>query len=180
MFDLYIINTNFLTTYIFWSHLISFKCSIYFWCDCFYQSFFPLKGWTTKRALHLVSKWLSFVTPNVIKQVDNLHLINYMCEMFTQKQNIATLSSDPKLAIHKINCSFMHILHNFYLNCWNCSHNQTSQKRHQTTRKNNQNWRNIYPILPFKTMAIMASCSFFIHMNVKEFKPKIHLIKFLT
>jgi hypothetical protein len=43
--------------------------------------------------------------------------------------------------------------------------------------KNNQDWRNIY-VLPFKTMAIMASWSFFIHMNVKEFKPKIHLIKF--
>jgi hypothetical protein len=24
----------------------------------------------------------------------------------------------------------------------------------------------------------MVSCFFFIHMNVKEFKPKIHLIKF--
>jgi hypothetical protein len=43
--------------------------------------------------------------------------------------------------------------------------------------KNNQDWGNIY-VLPFKTMAIMASWSFFIHMNIKEFKPKIHLIKF--
>jgi len=44
--------------------------------------------------------------------------------------------------------------------------------------KNNQNRKNIY-VLPFKiTMAIMASCCFFIHMNVKEFKPKIHLINF--
>jgi hypothetical protein len=32
-------------------------------------------------------------------------------------------------------------------------------------------------VLPFKTMAIMASF-IFIHMNVKEFKPKIHLMKF--
>jgi hypothetical protein len=32
-------------------------------------------------------------------------------------------------------------------------------------------------VLPFKTMEIMTSC-FFIHMNVKEFKPKSHLIKF--
>ncbi len=32
--------------------------------------------------------------------------------------------------------------------------------------------------LSFKTMAIIVSCSFFIHMNVKEFKTKIHLIKF--
>jgi hypothetical protein len=31
---------------------------------------------------------------------------------------------------------------------------------------------------PFKTMEIMANCSSFIYMNVKEFKPKIHLIKF--
>jgi len=44
------------------------------------------------------------------------------------------------------------------------------------TKENNQNWRNIYVLL-FNTMAIMASCSFFIHMNVKQFKPKIHLIK---
>jgi hypothetical protein len=32
--------------------------------------------------------------------------------------------------------------------------------------KKNQNWRNIYVSL-FK---IMASCFFFIHINVKEFK----------
>jgi len=44
-------------------------------------------------------------------------------------------------------------------------------------KRNNQNWKNIH-VLPFKTIAIMASCSFFIYMNVKEFKPKIHLIKF--
>jgi hypothetical protein len=42
--------------------------------------------------------------------------------------------------------------------------------------KNSQDWRNIC-VLPFKTMAIMASWSFLIHMNVKEVKPKIHLIK---
>jgi len=29
-------------------------------------------------------------------------------------------------------------------------------------KKNNQHWENIY-ILPFKTMAIMASCFFFFH-----------------
>jgi hypothetical protein len=29
-------------------------------------------------------------------------------------------------------------------------------------------------------MAIMASYYFFIHMNVKEFKPKIHLMNFLS
>jgi hypothetical protein len=33
--------------------------------------------------------------------------------------------------------------------------------------KNSENWRNIY-VLPFR---IMASWSFLIHMNVKEFKP---------
>jgi hypothetical protein len=44
------------------------------------------------------------------------------------------------------------------------------------SQKNSQNWINIY-VLQFKTMPIMSSC-FFIHMNVKEFKPKIHLIKF--
>jgi len=43
--------------------------------------------------------------------------------------------------------------------------------------KNSQDWRNIY-VLPFKTMAIMASYSFFIYMNINEFKPKINLIKF--
>ncbi len=42
--------------------------------------------------------------------------------------------------------------------------------------KNSQDWRNTY-VLPFKTMAIMTSCSFLIHMNVKELKPKINLIK---
>ncbi len=44
-------------------------------------------------------------------------------------------------------------------------------------KEKNQNWKNVY-VLPFKKMAIMASCSFFIYMNVKEFKQKIHLIKF--
>ncbi len=33
-------------------------------------------------------------------------------------------------------------------------------------------------ILPFKSMEIMTSCCFFIHTNVKEFKPRIHLMKF--
>jgi hypothetical protein len=43
--------------------------------------------------------------------------------------------------------------------------------------KKNQNWINIY-VLPFKAMAIMVSYYFFIHINVKEFKQKIHLMKF--
>jgi hypothetical protein len=58
-----------------------------------------------------------------------------------------------------------------------CSHNTTGQKRRQTAKKNNQNWINIY-VLPFKAMVIMASYCFFIHMNVKELKPKIYLMKF--
>jgi hypothetical protein len=55
-----------------------------------------------------------------------------------------------------------------------------SQKGCETAKKNNQNWINIY-VFPFKAMTIMAimtSFLFFIHMDVKEFKPKIHLIKF--
>jgi hypothetical protein len=51
-----------------------------------------------------------------------------------------------------------------------CSHNPTSAE------KNSQNWIDIY-VLSFKAMAIMTSC-FFTHLNVKEFKLKIHLIKF--
>jgi hypothetical protein len=51
------------------------------------------------------------------------------------------------------------------------------QKSASNYEKNNQNLINIY-FLPFKAMAIMASYFFFIHMNVKEFKPKIHLMKF--
>jgi hypothetical protein len=39
-----------------------------------------------------------------------------------------------------------------------------------------QKWINIY-VFAFKVMVIIASC-FFIHMNVEEFKPKIHLIQF--
>jgi hypothetical protein len=53
----------------------------------------------------------------------------------------------------------------------------TIKKGCWTMKKNNQNWTNIY-VSPFKTMVIMASFSFFIHMNVKEFKPKIYFIKF--
>jgi hypothetical protein len=46
------------------------------------------------------------------------------------------------------------------------NHNPTSQKWHWIINKNNQNWINIY-VLPFKAMAIMASCFFFIDVNVK-------------
>jgi hypothetical protein len=49
------------------------------------------------------------------------------------------------------------------------------QKRMSNCKENNQNWTIIYVLL-FKAMAIMANCYFFIHMNVKEFKPKIHLM----
>jgi hypothetical protein len=52
-----------------------------------------------------------------------------------------------------------------------------SQKGCQTVKKNNENSINIY-VLSFKAMAIMASFFFLVHMNVKEFKPKIHLMKF--
>jgi len=51
-----------------------------------------------------------------------------------------------------------------------------NQKGLRTVKKN-QNWINIY-VFPFKAMAIMVSYCFFIHVNVKEFKQKIHLMKF--
>jgi hypothetical protein len=51
-----------------------------------------------------------------------------------------------------------------------------NQKGHQTVKKNSQNLINIY-VLPFKAKEIMASYFFFIRLNVKEFKPKIHLMK---
>jgi hypothetical protein len=50
-------------------------------------------------------------------------------------------------------------------------------KKDVIPQKKNQNLINIY-VLPFKTMAIMASYCFSIHMNVKEIKPKIHLMRF--
>jgi hypothetical protein len=50
------------------------------------------------------------------------------------------------------------------------------QKRHQTTKTNSQKLINIH-VLPSKAMEIMASYFFFIRLNVKEFKPKIHLMK---
>jgi hypothetical protein len=60
---------------------------------------------------------------------------------------------------------------------YGCNHNPTSQQGCRITKKNNQNWINIY-VLSFKAKAIMASYYFFIHMNVKEFKAKIRLMKF--
>jgi hypothetical protein len=54
---------------------------------------------------------------------------------------------------------------------------QMGVQRCQITNFFCQNWINIY-ILSFKAMAIMASYWFFIYMNVKEFKQKIHLMKF--
>jgi hypothetical protein len=50
-------------------------------------------------------------------------------------------------------------------------------KQASNYQKKSQNMINIY-VFPFKTMAIMANYCFFIPMNVKEFKPKIHLMKF--
>jgi hypothetical protein len=58
-----------------------------------------------------------------------------------------------------------------------CNHNPMNPKRHHTSKKNNQNWIKNY-VFPFKAMAIMVNYFFFIHMTIKEFKPKIHLIKF--
>jgi len=57
------------------------------------------------------------------------------------------------------------------------NHNPTSQKGCWTTKRKNQILINIY-VFPFKAMVIMENYYFFIQMNVKEFKPKIHLIKF--
>jgi hypothetical protein len=53
---------------------------------------------------------------------------------------------------------------------------QLAKNRCATIKKNSQNLINIY-VLPFKNMEIMASYCFFIHMDVKEFKPKIRLMK---
>ncbi len=49
-------------------------------------------------------------------------------------------------------------------------------------KKDGGQWRKIVKIekifaLSFKTITIKVSCSFIIHMNVNELKPKIHLIK---
>jgi hypothetical protein len=52
----------------------------------------------------------------------------------------------------------------------------TIQKTKKDVKLSKFKLRNIY-IFSFKTMAIMASC-LFIHMNVNEFKQKIHLMKF--
>ncbi len=60
---------------------------------------------------------------------------------------------------------------------YGCSHNPMSQKVRQIAKKNNQNQINIYVLL-FSAMAIMANYYFFIHMNVKEIKLKIYLMKF--
>ncbi len=57
-----------------------------------------------------------------------------------------------------------------------CTHDPTRKIKCQIIKKNNQNWINIY-VLPFKAMEIMTSF-FFIRMNVKKFKPTIHLMKF--
>jgi hypothetical protein len=54
---------------------------------------------------------------------------------------------------------------------------QRAKKGVGLQKKRGQNWINIY-VLPFKAMAIMVSYCFFIHMNVKEFKQKIYLMKF--
>jgi heme/copper-type cytochrome/quinol oxidase subunit 4 len=54
-------------------------------------------------------------------------------------------------------------------------HVTRSQKRHKMFNIISQNQTFIF-LLPFKTIVIMVSLSFFLHMNVKELKVKIHLI----
>jgi hypothetical protein len=56
-----------------------------------------------------------------------------------------------------------------FLDLHGCNRNKMSQKGCKMGLKNNQDRKNIY-VVPFKTMAIMASWYFLIHMNVKEFK----------
>jgi hypothetical protein len=57
-----------------------------------------------------------------------------------------------------------------------CNHNTMSQNGHLTTKKNSQNWINIY-VMPFKAMAIMAGYCLFIWM-LKNSDQKINLMKF--
>jgi hypothetical protein len=57
-----------------------------------------------------------------------------------------------------------------------CNHNPINQKGVKSKKNKIQNWINIY-VLPFKAMAIMEFFCFFIQINVKKFKPKIHLMK---
>jgi hypothetical protein len=78
------------------------------------------------------------------------------------------------LALFCLCCTFHSICH---IVCHNgCSHNPMSQKGHQTANKNSQKLINIYVWLS-KAMEIMATYFFFIRLNVKEFKPKINLMK---
>jgi hypothetical protein len=69
-------------------------------------------------------------------------------------------------------------MHFVDVHMFGCSHNPTSQKGRWNAKKNNQNWINIY-VLSFKAMVIMKNYCFSIHMNIKEFKSKIYLMKFL-
>jgi hypothetical protein len=74
----------------------------------------------------------------------------------------------------KIWCCFFFF---FWLLYIGSKHNPKSQKGHQMLNITSQNQRFIY-VLPFETMAIITTCSFFIQMNVKKLKLKIHLIQF--
>jgi len=60
---------------------------------------------------------------------------------------------------------------------WVQSQSNKPKKASNRKEKNIENLLNIH-VLPFKTMAIMKNYFYFIHLNVKEFKPKIHLMKF--
>jgi hypothetical protein len=60
----------------------------------------------------------------------------------------------------------------------NSKHNPTSQKWEKMLNIISQNKKIIF-VLPFETMAIMASCFSFTHMNVKTSILKIHLINFI-
>jgi hypothetical protein len=69
-------------------------------------------------------------------------------------------------------------INNLKMKIGGCNHNPTSQMD-VGPQKKNQNWIIIY-VLPFKAMAIMTNYCFFIHMNVKEFKFKFYLMKFIN
>jgi hypothetical protein len=84
---------------------------------------------------------------------------------------------DPNAFVMNISLNFLHLLKNGAKIIFAIHH--VGAVTIQQGKKGIGPQRKTIYVLSFKAMTITTSYCFFIHMNVKEFKPKIHLIKFL-
>jgi len=141
------------------------------------------KSWKVPK----VMKWCSYHLVHILK---NVHLMSFGIERFKRLEharngelNHSYIKKVP-LTKRPMVLFFKSLKGHIFLfnvnNIWSpqgCGHNPTSQKKHWIAKKKSKLNKNLCFVI--KAMAIMTSYYFFLDVNVKEFKPKIHLMKIL-